>query len=519
MNNDHYRLMLANAPYAYALHKIMLDGDGKPIDYQYIEANKAFSQLTGLPSNIVGKTVTELLPGIRSGSFDWVEYYGKIALDGGHETFEQYSEPLKKWYKVHVQSSENRIFSTIFTDITHEKELKSYQKRLTLAQSLTNSGTWEYDIQKQKDNEIILEREENLRQIVNNIDGAFWLMSADKQEILYLSPSFEIIFGRPVESLRGNFEAYIEVIHEEDRENGIKAYVDFQKTGKYAQEYRIRRPDGSIRWVHSKAFPVKNEQGNVIRYAGIITDITDRKRMERETLEAKRLAEANQQRFADIAEYTGEFVWEVDKTGIYTYTNSAVELMLGYKPEELAGKISYYDLLSDNYKTKTIEEVSKIIENKEPIRNIENVMISKSGKEVHVITNGIPVLDADGELIGYRGSDRDITERKQAEEALKKSEEKYKRLSYNLHAGIVVHDANTNIIFSNKEASNLLGLSAEQLNGRDAEHSEWYFLNEHGEKLLKNEYPVNIVFSKINRSRTKHSPSPTPKRTILNGYW
>ena len=613
-------LMLANAPYAYALHEIMLDDKGKPYDYRYIEVNEAFSQLTGIPANIAGKTVTELLPGIRSGSFDWVEYYGKIALEGGHETFEQYSEPLEKWYKVHVQSSEKLIFSTIFTDITYEKELKAYQKRLTLAQSLTNAGTWEYDIKKQtlfwspeceklfgvkertfkgsfndflkrvhpddrqyvievnkpitelkegiplhythrikrddgevrwvresagvtndadgkpakiigfvyditeqKDNEIILEREEKLRQIVNNIDGAFWLMSADREEILYLSPSFETIFGRPIESLRDSFEAYLEIIHEEDREESIKAYVEFQKTGKYFQDYRIRRPDGSIRWVHSKAFPVKNQQGNIVRYAGIITDITDRKRMERETLEAKRHAEANQRRFEQIAEHTGEFVWEVDKDGIYTYANLAVEKILGYKPEELAGKIKCFDLLPENQKTKTIEEISKTIENKEPIRNLENVMISKSGQEVHVITNGIPVLDADGELIGYRGSDRDVTDRKRAEDALKKSEEKYKRLSYNLHAGIVVHDADTNIVFCNKEASNLLGLPAEQLYGRDAAHPEWHFLNEQGEKLLTDEYPVNVVFSTNKPLQNKtfgiaHPEQGSVKWLLVNAY-
>ncbi len=514
-----------------------------------------------------------------------------------------------------------------------------------------------------KDKESTLEQEEMLRQIVNNIDGAFWLMSADKKEMLYLSSNFERIFDRPRVGIMGNMEAYLDLIHEEDREASTKAYTEFLKTGNYAEEYRIKRPDGTIRWVHSTAFPVKNEQGNIIRYAGIIQDITgkktseieskekterlnavlgaipdmffvldkdgvfqdviatnphkliipidqvigkslhdifspeeaqmhlgyyekclrekkltvfdyhitmndqtmffearlnpvddntvlsivrditdskrlqesykqeldfrqflfqsnkdglvivnndhkvvdsniafcemlgysideikalhtwdfdalateedirsgidttidvdatfeskhrrkdgtvydveisarsfnwkgerlvictcrdisDRKRMERETLEAKSIAEANQRRFEEITEYTGEFIWEVDKNGIYTYANSAVERMLGYKPEELLQKIKCWELLPKKDRKKYQKAVLEVFASKEPLSNLENVMISKSGQLVYAITNGIPVLDADGKLIGYRGSDRDVTDQKIAEEKAEES--------------------------------------------------------------------------------------------------
>ena len=113
-----------NSPFGYALHKIVMDETGKPIDYEFIEVNKAFEKLTGVKgSDIVGKNVTEAIPGIEKGEFDWISFCGKVALEETEDSFEQFSEPLGKHYSVQVYSPQKGYFVTIFTNISAQKSI------------------------------------------------------------------------------------------------------------------------------------------------------------------------------------------------------------------------------------------------------------------------------------------------------------------------------------------------------------------------------------------------------------
>jgi PAS domain-containing protein len=91
---------ILNSPFmGYAHHRIILDDDGKPVDYEFIEINATFEKLTGLNADaIVGKTVTAAIPGIEKAEFDWIGFYVEVALQGGEKAFEQYSELLERWY-------------------------------------------------------------------------------------------------------------------------------------------------------------------------------------------------------------------------------------------------------------------------------------------------------------------------------------------------------------------------------------------------------------------------------------
>ncbi len=142
MKNEKNKLMIHNeiqdvfytSPFAVAHHEIILD-DNKPVDYRFLDANPAFEKLTGLSvANIIGRTVCEVMPGIEQSEFDWIAFYGKIAIELGNESFEQYSEPLKKWYEVHAYSTKRGYFTTIFIDITDriktEQALRKSQEKL-----------------------------------------------------------------------------------------------------------------------------------------------------------------------------------------------------------------------------------------------------------------------------------------------------------------------------------------------------------------------------------------------------
>ena len=134
MNKDFYEKLTEELPIGYAYHKILCDNNGNPIDYQFIEVNSAFERYTGLNrTDIIGKTICEVIPNIQKDDFDWITEYGKIALNGGRMEFEQYSAPLHKWYRVHVSSPGKYYFIAFFIDITKEVEELNEHKALFTA--------------------------------------------------------------------------------------------------------------------------------------------------------------------------------------------------------------------------------------------------------------------------------------------------------------------------------------------------------------------------------------------------
>ena len=123
----------------------------------------------------------------------------------------------------------------------------------------------------------VRQSEERFRQIAENIREVFWINAVDGTGIVYISPAYEDIWGRTRESLYQSPASWSEAIHPEDRPRVQEAARSKQIQGTYDEEYRIVRPDGSIRWVQDRAFPVRNDKGEVYRVAGISHDITERK--------------------------------------------------------------------------------------------------------------------------------------------------------------------------------------------------------------------------------------------------
>ncbi len=150
---------------------------------------------------------------------------------------------------------------------------------------------------------------------------------------------------------------------------------------------------------------------------------------------AKEALEESEKRFQDIAANTGDWIWEVDAEGRYTYSSPVVEQVLGYKPEEVLGKF-FYDFFHPDERERLKSAAFDVFRKKEPFTNFVNPNIHKDGHVVLLETNGVPIIGPEGELLGYRGVDRDITERRRAEEALKESEEKYRTLVQELSIGV-----------------------------------------------------------------------------------
>lgn len=120
-NRESYRYLFANMINGLAHHRVLYDRSGKPVDYEYLEINEAFKRMTGL-SDVIGKKVTEVVPGIRSDSMDWIGTYGTLAKEGLSLRFERYSESMRKWYSVIAYSPMKGEFATIVEDISDRKQ-------------------------------------------------------------------------------------------------------------------------------------------------------------------------------------------------------------------------------------------------------------------------------------------------------------------------------------------------------------------------------------------------------------
>ncbi len=132
---DSYKLLIENLPDAFANHQIVVDSEGKPVDYIFLEVNQAFERMTGLKrETIIGKKVTDILPGIEKDDFDWIGNYGRVTLTGETIYFEQYSEPLGRFYQVTAYAVGKDCFSVIFKDLSDRKEKEIKEEALRKSQ-------------------------------------------------------------------------------------------------------------------------------------------------------------------------------------------------------------------------------------------------------------------------------------------------------------------------------------------------------------------------------------------------
>jgi two-component system, sensor histidine kinase and response regulator len=238
-----------NAPFGYALHKILLDSKGNPVDYEFIEVNEAFEKFTGLNKHyIIGKTAKEAISAIEQGKFDWIGFYGKVALENSKEIFEQYSEPLGKYYSVQVFSPEKEYFITIFSDITDKIEQNS---KLSNIIHNANLGLWEWNIQTGK-----------------TIFNEQWA---------------EIV-GYSLEELSpNNIQTWNQLVHPDDlKKSNEKLNAHFEgKISQYQTEARMRHKNGQWVWVLDTGKVTKwTDDGKPLLMSGVHQDITERKQVE-----------------------------------------------------------------------------------------------------------------------------------------------------------------------------------------------------------------------------------------------
>ncbi len=132
-SEHHYKMMFMNMPNGFAFHKIITDQDGHAVDFQFLDVNEQYEHITGLQrSQIIGKTIKEIMPEIVNDSFGWIECYGDVALNEKAAAFEAYSEAMGKWFQVNAYCPRRGYFAAIINDVTEKKESETVQKQLEI---------------------------------------------------------------------------------------------------------------------------------------------------------------------------------------------------------------------------------------------------------------------------------------------------------------------------------------------------------------------------------------------------
>ena len=136
----------------------------------------------------------------------------------------------------------------------------------------------------------ITEDNQLLRSFVDNVDQVLWMNDAATRRVLYVSPAYATVWGRPCTSLYSRPLAWLDAIHSDDRARVEEAFSHQYETGSFTEQYRIVRPDGTIRWIRDRGIPVRNSAGEIARMVGMAEDITDYKETEERLRQSERLA-------------------------------------------------------------------------------------------------------------------------------------------------------------------------------------------------------------------------------------
>jgi PAS domain S-box-containing protein len=272
---------------------------------------------------------------------------------------------------------------------------------------------------------------------------------------LYINPVFQNLTGYTEEELLGKYS--LDLVHSEERDMVRKKAIENlkSKNGSIPYEYRLVKKNGKTIWVLEEVTSIN--YGGKRATVGSFMDITARKELE----EAIKYSE---KRYRTVLDEIGDAYFEVDLKGTLVFVNDQMTQHLQYSKEELLGM---------NYKTFTAEEeiknvyaiYNKVYRTGEPSLSLGHRVIRKDGTRGFSDVSISPLKNAKGEIIGFRGVSRDITERKRATEALQKSQERYRTLTENAGEAIfVVQDGM--IKFMNPKGEELSGYSLEELASR-----------------------------------------------------
>lgn len=326
-----------------------------------------------------------------------------------------------------IPGSKKSIVS--LTDITErkqaEQELRESEARLNEAQRIAQIGSWELDL------------------ITNT---------------LYWSDEIYRMFDLKPEQFSSTYEAFLDNIHPDDRVFVDKAYTESVKNKTpYDIVHRLPLKDGTLKFVNERCKTFYDDAGKAVRSIGTIQDITERKKVE----EALRESET---KFREMAELLPEVVYECDAQGNLTFANKVAFEKFGYTRGDFRKGLNMQQFIAPDDRKRVGENIEKIFRGIKR-GSFEYIALRKDGSEFPITTYSSPII-RDGKSVGLRGIIIDITERKQAEQELRESEENMRAVLDASSDVIHLLDINGIILSTNEGFAKRLGLEVDDIVGK-----------------------------------------------------
>ncbi len=376
---NQYKNLFLHMNEGFALHRIVCDETGNPVDYIFLDVNKVFEDLTGLKKeDIIGKSVKEVLPGTED---YWIKTFGQVAIEGKPTTYENYSHELSKHFKVSVYSPKPMEFATLFNDITNQVDTSDkihHEKQLliTILDSI-KAGYWDMDI-------------------VNNI--AFY------------SPSYKAMLGYEDFELENKPGLWKDLIYEEDLAKSLlmsEKHINSLGEIPVYHESRYKHKNGSLVWVIKSGQVAEWDENNKpTRIVGCNINITKQKQFENSLLEERNLFQTTLHSIVDG-------VVSVDRKGEIQVFNQSAEDITGFTCTEVIGR-NILDLLH-LMDEKCNEEIICYLEDFIDIENFSRddlSIIIKSGEIVPIEYSISQIINSSGQVDGAVMVFRDIREKR-----------------------------------------------------------------------------------------------------------
>jgi len=266
--------------------------------------------------------------------------------------------------------------------------------------------------------------------------------------ITFVNPACERATGYNSEELVGM--KWMEIFfYADDFQQVEQLHSDFERGDLRDYEMTMTTKDGSRRTVSWNTISRFDENGECIEIIGFGYDVTERQEMEEALREREK-------RFHDIVSSSSDWIWEVDIEGVYTFASEKVKHVLGYTREDIIGKTPF-DFMLDEEQEKSRNNFMSNVSKRARISDMENWYFHKDGSLVCLLMNGVPILDDDGNLLGYRGVDKNITENKNALKAIEQERNNLQTIFNSTQTGMMLIDENTMVTRVNDIAAKLVG--------------------------------------------------------------
>jgi len=304
-----------------------------------------------------------------------------------------------------------------------------------------------FDITDRKEAEKSLQAsEERLRILAETVEDVFWMSTPGIQEMIYVSPAYETIWGRSRESLYETPTSFMEVVHSEDRDRLVDIAKQYHALGKpYKCEYRIIPSEGRLRWISERGFPVLDEHGSLRCMTGVCTDVTERKQAEQALVESEN-------KYRAVVQNAGEGI-VVAQDGVLRFVNPRFTTITGYSHDELIAR-QFIDFIHPDDRDHMTDIHNRRLAGEDIPRAYELRIIDKHGNTRWLENNGI--------LIEWGGRPaslnflRDVTDRKKAEEAIHESEQRFRGIFENSLVGLYRTTPDGRIIMANPALARML---------------------------------------------------------------